>query len=167
MSNQPLNNRVESRPDRTNLAIVVLAILVIVVILVALTFSGFIPRLIQSGNLPASTPAITIIVDQNLTVKPESYVSYDFTAAALVNPAVQGTFNVTSGGTIRVLIMNAANFTEWHTAQNAITIYDSGEVNSGNFNVNVPSTEDYVLVYDNTFSDTPKNVTTQVDAAHF
>ena len=97
-----------------------------------------------------------------------SYVNYNFSASSLVKPAVQGKFNVTSGETIRVFIMDYANFTQWHNAGgNANVVYDSGEVNNGDINVNVPSTGDYVLVYDNTFSGTPKNVTTHVEAAHF
>jgi hypothetical protein len=168
MSNRGSQNSLKrSKWDRTFLAVGVGVALLIVAVLVALTFSGFLVRLLQGENHPLPTPAITPIVNGNLTVNAASYEYYNFSASALVEPAVQGTFNVSNGENIRVYIMSAANFAEWQNTRNANACYNSGEVSSGIISVDLPSTGDYVLVYDNTFSETAKNVTTQVDAAHF
>jgi hypothetical protein len=139
---------------------VLLAIAVIIVAVAAIVLAAFV---MLNEIHPVSTPKIEIIVNGNLTVNSGSYVYYNFTVfSEHVEPSVQGKFTVSgSDQKIRVYIMDSANFTDWKDTRNASTYYDSGESNSGNITATLP-VGNYDLVYDNNFSATSKNVTTQV-----
>jgi hypothetical protein len=136
-----------------------LAIAVIIIVATAATLAA---SVMLNKTYPPSTPVTEIIVDGNLTVNSGSYVYYNFTVfIGHLHPTVQGTFTVSGNDQkIRVYIMDSANFTNWQDTRNASKYYDSGESNSGNITATLP-VGNYDLVYDNTFSATPKNVTTQ------
>jgi hypothetical protein len=137
-----------------------LTLIVIILVLAITVLTAFV---MLNKIHPASTPKIEIIVDGNLTVNSGSYMYYNFTVfSEHLEPTVQGTFTVSGNDQrIRVYIMDSANFTDWQDTRNASKYYDSGESNSGNITATLP-VGNYELVYDNTFSGTSKNVTTQV-----
>lgn len=143
--------------NKTLLAIevtVVLAIILIAGVLVVL-FE-------QNKQQPSPTPTVVTLVDGNLTINAASYKYYNFTVEGTLTSDVQGTFTVSNGEKIRVCVMDNANFTQWQSTHNASTYYDSGAVDSANVTARVPAGGTYVLVYDNTLSSTPKNVTTNI-----
>jgi hypothetical protein len=150
----------DSQSDRNKADKMLLAIAVIIVAIAAAVLTAFV---MLNEIHPYSTPKIEIIVDGNLTVNSGSYVYYKFTVLSEhVAPTVQGTFTVSGNDQkIRVYIMDSANFADWQDTRNASTYYDSGESNSGNITATLP-VGNYDLVYDNNFSATSKNVTTQV-----
>jgi hypothetical protein len=137
-----------------------LAIAVIIIAVAAIVLAAFV---LLNEVHPVSTPIMEILVDGNVTVNSDSYVYYNFTVfSEHVSPTVQGTFTVSGiDQKIRVYIMDSASVTDWQDTRNASAYYDSGESSSGNITANLPI-GNYALVYDNTFSATSKNVTTQV-----
>ena len=142
-------------------------LLAIAAAIIVVAVAGLAIFLIQNQPLPSPTPTIYDIANGNITVNPGSYQYYKFNLSnsANVYPTVQGTFNVSNGETIRVYLMTSANFTAWQNHAATEEYYDSGIVNNGNVTVNLPAKGDYVLVYDNSFSATPKTVNTEVSTA--
>ena len=124
----------------------------------------------QSSIQPVSTPIARPIVKGNLTVNAGSYVSRNFTVPSMIsNARVDGTFTVSGGSqtTIKVYVMDSANFADWQNGRQASRYYDSGEANSGNVTATLPSAGTYYLVYDNTFSTASKNMTVSADFLYF
>jgi hypothetical protein len=149
-------------------AAVVIAIIAVAAILLAAFY-------LQNRTNPASTPVVSVIVDGNFTINPESYVYYNFTVYSgpsntIIGTTVQGTFSVSDGdeNTIRVYIMDGANFDDWKNGLDSNKYYDSGQSNAGDVTVaTLSSSGTYYLVYDNTYSAVSKSVTTQVSYAHW
>jgi hypothetical protein len=151
-----------------NIAVAVLAGFILVAVILLAAFY------LQKPFNPAPTPVISVIVDGNFTVNSDSYVYYNFTVYsgptnAKINETVQGTFSVSDGNesTIRVYIMDGANFDNWKNGLESNKYYDSGESSAGNVGATLSSTGTYYLVYDNTYSSVSKSVTTQVSYAHW
>jgi hypothetical protein len=146
-------------------AVAVGVILVAVILLAALYLHN--PK-------PASTPVVSSIVDATFTVDSGSYTYYNFTVYsgptnAAIPDTVQGTFNVSNGqeNTIRVYIMDGANFEDWKNGFDSNKYYDSGESSDGSVTATLSSSGTYYLVFDNTYSAISKSVTTQVSYAHW
>jgi len=115
--------------------------------------------------LPASTPlARSIFYNENLTIPARSYLQRDFTVEATSIRQLDGFFNVTDSetDTIRIYVMDGTNFADWQNGQNVSKIYDSEELNSGEFSVSLPTNGAYYMVFDNMPSSTLKTVTADV-----
>lgn len=151
---------------------IVAAVVIAVIAVAAISLAAF---YLQNRNKPASTPVVSVIADGNFTVNSGSYVYYNFTVYsgptnAIINDTVQGTFSVSDGNedTIRVYIMDRANFDDWKNGLDSNKYYDSGQSNAGSVTVaTLSSSGTYYLVYDNTYSAVSKSVTTQVSYAHW
>jgi hypothetical protein len=110
---------------------------------------------ILSNNVIGGSKTINI-VDGLITVGAGSYQAYPFTntgeAGELAH--VRGNFTVSSGteNDIIVLIMDNTAFTNWTDGQQVSVYYDSGQLNTDNFNVNLTDAGSYYLVFSNTFS---------------
>lgn len=82
---------------------------------------------------------------------------------------LSGTFTASggSGNDIIVLVMGATDYVNWENEHQASTYYDSGQITTGGFNVILPSSGTYHLVYSNQFSIiSTKNVNTQANLAY-
>ena len=153
----PADNQLNRHKANKVLIAIAVAIIAVIGVVAAVAFftHGFFH--------PASTPIVQYIVNGNITVNASSYVSYNFTVPATAT--VDGTFTVSgeNNSTIKVYVMDGANLAEWQKGQTASRYYDSGGVNAANVTATLPQSGTYYLVYDNTFSSTAKNVTTQMD----
>jgi hypothetical protein len=140
------------------LAAVVIALAAVVVVVF----------LMQNQPHPYPTPVRPDIVNGDITVSAGSYeyINFSLSNSAYVYPTLDGTFNVSDGQSIRVYVMDKANFTAWQSQSAAQMYYDSGVVNNGHVAANLPKKGDFVLVYDNTFSSAPKTVNTEVRGAY-
>jgi hypothetical protein len=78
---------------------------------------------------------------------------------------VRGNFEVQEGETIRVFIADEPNYGYWLDNHTIAKYYDSGQVNSGEIDIVIEASGKFYVVYDNTVSDIPKNVTTSIDYA--
>jgi hypothetical protein len=151
------------KANKTLLAVAVAIAVVVVAGLLAALF-------INNDFHAASTPIVMEIVNENLTVNASSYASYNFTVpSSAPTSIVQGTFTVSGGNrnTIKVYVMDGANFADWQNGLNASIYYDSGALSSGNVTATLPSAGTYYLVYDNRFSAVSKNVTTEMGFYYF
>jgi hypothetical protein len=154
--------------QKQNIAIAVATGVIFVAVILLVAFY------LQKPMNPASTPTVSTIVDGNFKVNSDSYVYYNFTvysgpSNAKISDTVQGTFNVSDGQekTIRVYIMDGANFEDWKNGLDSNKYYDSGESSAGSVTATLSSSGTYYLVFDNTYSAISKSVTTQVDYAHW
>lgn len=76
---------------------------------------------------------------------------------------VQGDFTVSSsdGSGIRVCVMDDTNFATWQNRTAFSTYCDNRKATAGNISLSPPAGS-YILVFDNTFSATSKNVTADI-----
>jgi hypothetical protein len=140
-----------------------IALMIILAVIVAVLLTAF---SLQNTSHPKSTPLIVNIINGNVTLNAASYIYYNFSVPLEVSSVtIEGTFMVTddNGNGIRVYVMDMANFNNWQNGRNSSKYYDSGQLNTGNMTVSLLSSVTYLLVYDNTFTGTPKIVTTHVD----
>ena len=116
--------------------------------------------------VPKSTPYVTnIIGNENFTVPAKSHVQRSFIVAADITfTQLDGVFSVQddSTETIRVYVMDDQNFAEWMNGHDNVRLYDSGEVNNGNFTLSLVVNKTYYVVFDNTYSANSKNVNATV-----
>jgi len=157
MSDKNSSGRSKSHKRTRTVALIAAVSVVIVAILLVAFF-------IQISNQPESTPIVVNIVNENVTINAGSYEYYHFSVPVGASSAeVDGTFRVDGGSenVIKVYIMDAANFDNWQNGCNSSKNYDSGTLNAGNITATFTSSATYMLIYDNTFSATSKNVTTR------
>ena len=86
------------------------------------------------------------IVDATYKVSPNSYSYVPFTLQCNAN--IQGGFvaNAALGNDIIVFILDEDNFREFENGNDASTYYNSNKVESGNFDVTLPSGKYYVVL---------------------
>jgi hypothetical protein len=116
---------------------------------------------------PVGLPAVNTIMHGLITVNSNTYKVYPFTIPSDVSmKKIEGTFTVSGNNesTIKVYVMNGTSFVNWQNGDAFSTYYNSGEATTGNITAKLTSVGTYFLVYDNTFSTTPKNVDTKVIA---
>lgn len=158
----------QSNRRKANKTLLAVAVAIAVVVVAGLLAAFFMRENIH----PLSTPIVMEIVNGNgnLTVDAGSYEHYNFTVpSSAPTTTVQGTFTVSggNGNTIKVYVMDGANFADWQNGLNASMYYDSGALSSGNVTATLPSAGTYYLVYDNRFSAVSKNVTTEMGFYYF
>jgi sRNA-binding regulator protein Hfq len=139
---------VSTLPKKSVLSRPVLLGVIIIVLVVALVAA-------YSANLAAHPLVATSIVNSTITVGPGTIQKYTFSVPnGATNAHVSGTFFAT-GGSGNDIIVHVYDV-------NGNALYSSGQVSTGNFNVNLSSGSNYSLVFDNTFSTvSPKSVTAQ------
>jgi hypothetical protein len=106
------------------------------------------------ANFITGTPPIYHVIDGEVTVNASSFQVYAFTVPSNSETVyIQGTFSVSNGSAkaIRVYIMDKANFTQWQNSSQAIPLFDSGQLSSGDITVTSNSHGTFFLVLDNTF----------------
>lgn len=107
------------------------------------------------------------IVNGIIAVPSRGYQSYQFMAPdGSTNVSVKGNFEVSggSGNDIKVFIMDAQAFTNWKNGHSVGTYYSSGQLTTDAIDKSVPSGQQMVLVFDNSFSSfSSKQVKTTID----
>jgi len=102
------------------------------------------------------------IVDATYKVSPNSYSYVPFTLQCTAN--VQGGFvaNAALGNDIIIFILDKDNFREFENGNDASTYYNSNKVESGNFDVTLPSGEYYVVLSNEYSTFSTKTVQLQI-----
>jgi len=141
-----------------------LTLLILAVVLAAFMIVGLILICRPWWHLASTPLARSIFYNENLTIPARSYLQRDFTVEATSIRQLDGFFNVTDSetDTIRIYVMDGTNFADWQNGQNVSKIYDSEELNSGEFSVSLPTNGAYYIVFDNMPSSTLKTVTADV-----
>jgi hypothetical protein len=115
-------------------------------------WQDFVP--FASSTAPSITkiPHKQVIANSTEKVSAGSYISWDL--AAVSGAVLTGAFTASggSGNDIKVYIFNATSFVNWKNGQAASTLYNSGQVTKGDFQVNITSAGTYYIVFDNSFS---------------
>lgn len=148
-------NKTHSRAKIARNVSIISLLSIIVILIIFLVY--------WNATSPKSTPPIVKIIDENITINAGSYNYYNFSVPTEASWAkVEGTFNVSgsSDNTIEVYIMDASDFIDWQSGRNSNKNYESGELNNGNITASLTPNITYMLVYDNSRGETPKNVTT-------
>ena len=127
---------------------IIIVVIIVVVVVVAVVA-------VLAANLALHPPVSTSIVSNTITVGAGTTQKFTFSVPdGASNAHVSGTFSAAggSGNDIIVYVDNSYG--------NAL--YNSGQVSTGNFNVNLSPSSNYSLVFDNTFSTvSSKTVTAQ------
>jgi hypothetical protein len=149
-----------TQKSNTTLIIVILLVVVIVVGVVgaiaAYSFVNFAARNTANLRLPHSLS----LASGQIAVPANHYYYYYFTIpASSTGITVTGSFTVSGGGQIQVLVMDQSNFNNWKASYASTSYYNSGQVMSGSITASLPIGGTYDLVYSNP-STTDKNVQT-------
>jgi hypothetical protein len=151
---------------RTTIALVLLLALVIAAMIFAYDSWG--------SNLPHSTPIpeTRVLLNGTITVSPYFYyIQFDVPSYAFSSSIhVTGNFSVVESGTISVYIMNETCFNNyWNFPSSGfVPNYDSGQVASGDIDVNLPNGGMYYLVYYKVqYGEPEKVVTTYVELEYW
>lgn len=102
------------------------------------------------------------------TVAPKTYQQYTVTVSEnnLKWLRIEGSFkvNATDESGIKVYVMDDSNFVNWQNNHAITTYYASEETKTGYVNAEISSGGTYHLVFDNTFSATPKEASASIMA---
>ena len=148
--------------QKSNTTIILVIVLVVVIVLgivgaiAAYSFINFAARNAANLRIPHSLN----LASGQITVPAVHYYYYYFTIPATATGiTVTGSFTVTGGDQVQVLVMDQANFNNWKTNNGFTTCYNSGQATTGTISASLPHTGTYDLVYSNP-SSTDKNVQT-------
>lgn len=77
--------------------------------------------------------------------------SFSVDLAEMQDPGLVGVVVVDEGavGSINILVMDVANLALWENNETYTAVFESGETQGGNLNVDIPTTGDYALVFSN------------------
>ena len=149
-------------PQKSNTTLIIVIVLVVVIAvgvvgaIAAYSFVNFAARNTANLRLPHSLN----LASGQITVPASNYYYYYFTIpASATGITVTGSFTVTGGGQIQVLVMDQASFNNWKANYGFTSYYNSGQVTSGTITASLPGSGTYDLVYSNP-STTDKNVQT-------
>lgn len=144
-----------------------IAIVVVLIVAVVLYFFLFVHP--PSNSIPGNR----ILLNGTTTVDSGSYWYLQFIIPSNAHQIqVSGRF-ITAGGNendIRVYIMTESSFQKGNFPEYGGSFsanYESGQVTTANFNVTPPSGGIYYLMFDNTFSNSQKNVDTRISLSYF
>jgi hypothetical protein len=139
--------------------------MIIGIIVVALVI-GLTAVLVQQYSFhPVSLPNQPEIVFGLVTIDAGVGKSYEFAIPEGVRtPEIYGNFAVSndSTGSIRVCVMDAPNYVNWQNNRTLSSYYDSGQVTSATIEQALAAGKTYYLIFDNTLSTSPKNITTDM-----
>jgi hypothetical protein len=123
--------------------------LAIIVVIAAVVVAGLV------ANQALHPPVSTSIVSNTITVAPGTTQKFTFSVpAGASNARISGTFSATGGSGNDIIGYVLDSYGN--------VLYNSGQVTTGNFNVNLTPGSNYSLVFDNTFSTvSSKTVTAQ------
>ena len=146
-----------------NVVIAIVIIVVVIVAAVAAVGSIFFFTAINRSSMLRQIQSQNI-VNGLITVQAGSYNYYAFTVpAGAANIHVVGTFTATGGGgnDIVVYIMDQTDFVNWSNRHQSTAYYNSGQLTTESFDIDLGPGISYDLVYSNIFSAfTSKNVQT-------
>jgi hypothetical protein len=111
-----------------------------------------------------------VIVYEPVIVNASTYAGYQFIIPEGVrSPEIYGNFALSndSTGTIRVYVMDSGNYADWQNNRTSSFYYNSGQVNSAAIEQTLDAGKTYYLIFDNTLSTTPKNITTNIQYQYF
>ena len=110
------------------------------------------------------------VVNGVITVGARNHQAYQFGVPAdAYNAQISGTFTASggSGNDIIVYVFDSTNYVNWENGHQSSAYYNSGQVTTDSFSINLPAGGTYYLVYDNSFSFlSSKNVNTQANLAY-
>jgi hypothetical protein len=159
-----------------NIAVLVVVLVIIAASYLALSYAGI--AVVQKKTVTTviySTTEVpqtfsSNVVNGIIAVNAGNYQSYRVTApTGAYNLQLSGSFTASggSGNDIVVLIMDETNYVNWQNGHQASAYYNSGQVTTKSFSVNLPTGGAYYLVYSNTFSTfSDKNVNTQANLGY-
>lgn len=114
---------------------------------------------VGGGNPTSSTRVNYFLSISNGTmqVEPRSYTFYHFAAPnGSSNARVSGDFALQgNGSSVRVYLLDDANFVNWKSGHQFNAYYDSGQNTTGTIDVSVASGKTLYLIYDNSLSSIP------------
>jgi hypothetical protein len=135
-----------------------------VVILRYFLLSALVSTLFISCSDQNDVQTYTInIVNATITVSAGTHDAYQVNiSSSMSNPRITGSFTASggSGNDIIVYVMDNTNYVNWANGHQANCYYNSGQVTTGSFNVNLTTAGTYYVVYDNSFSTISKKVVT-------
>jgi hypothetical protein len=123
--------------------------LAIIAVVAAVVIAGLV------ANQALHPPFSASIVNKMITVSPGTTQKFTFSIPyGASNAHVSGTFSATGGSGNDIIVYVSDSY--------GTTLYNSGQVSNGSFNVNLTPGSNYSLVFDNTFSTvSSKTVTAQ------
>lgn len=115
---------------------------------------------VGGGNPTSSTTRVNYflsISNGTMQVEPRSYTFYHFAAPdGSSNARVSGDFALQgNGSSVRVYLLDDANFVNWKSGHQFNAYYDSGQNTTDTIDVSVPSGKTLYLIYDNSLSPIP------------
>jgi hypothetical protein len=117
----------------------------------------------QTIWMPNSSGIIQTIVDGNIRVNEKSYIFYDF---SVPSPSfnLKGNFTILENrdGVISVYVMDEYNLYLWINSKNPSMYFNSGKVNSGEINVQIPYSGLFFLVFDNLSSEIQNSINVKI-----
>jgi len=136
-------------PKKPFLSKPVIATIIVIVVIAAAAVA------ILAANQALHPPVSTSIVSNTITVAPGTTQKFTFSVpAGASNAHISGTFSATGGSGNDIIVYVSDSYGN--------ALYNSGQVTTGNFNVNLTAGSNYSLVFDNTFSTvSSKTVTAQ------
>ncbi len=130
--------------------------LVVVLVIVGITGCSSPPSTEKTVQAkPVAKEKEEVIISDTIEVEAGYYRYFKiYTPVNAENIRLKGNFRAYggSGNDIIVLIMDETNFINWENGHEAYTLYNSGKVTVGEFNVPLLSGKTYYLVLDNSFS---------------
>ena len=137
--------------------------IIVIIVIIGLLVVFFVEIAI---NQPVSTPIVVnrVLLNGTITVDAGLYYVQFILPSGAFDVQVSGNFTVSGGNTIRVYVMDEANFN--NRGVNGFDFnpdYDSWQVATGNINATLRSSGTYYLVYDNSFQVSQKIVNTTVN----
>lgn len=125
---------------------------------------------VTSSTTETTTGVTTNIVNGNIGVSAGQYQDYQVTVpAGAYNAQLTGSFRASggSGNDIIVYVLDQTNFVNWQNGHQVSAEYNSGQLTTSTFSLNLPASGTYYLVYSNTFSTfSSKTVNTQANLAY-
>ncbi len=156
------------------IAIVVVVVILVVIVAAVVAFSSGI-GIVQTKTVTTTATSTTTTLSQTsanvvnalVTVGARNYEDYQINVPqGATSVTVSGSFTASggSGNDIEVIVLDSTSFVNWQNGHQVSAYYDSGQVTTNNFNIQLPGSGTYYLVYNNQFSLlSSKNVNTQVN----
>ncbi len=105
-------------------------------------------------------PFEILLVDENVTVNAGTYLDYQFTIPSDAQSISLSLGFTAQGGDndIKVYVFDSTDFSYYQSGQNYTSLYQSGQITTAGFSMNIPTNGTWYLVLDNKFSMVQKTV---------
>lgn len=147
---------------KLGLTLIIIIIVVSIVAVVLLSGGGEKVHLVNNP-VPFRTP----IVNGTVTVDAGTYLDYQFTIPSDAQSISLSLSFTAQGGDndIKVYVFDSTDFSYYQNGQNYTSLYQSGQITTAGFSMNIPTNGTWYLVLDNKFSIVQKTV--NINAAVF